>query len=73
MTGARDIHEKPVEELFARFYTDRNNGVEPDGKDLALMTFVGEMTRAASDKGEPGEEVFRKVLDFVLGQEVGRK
>ena len=73
MTGARDIHEKPVEELFARFYTDRNNGVEPDGKDLALMTFVGEMTRAASDKGEPGEEDFRKVLDFVLGQEVGRK
>ena len=73
MTGARDIHEKPVEELFAGFYTDRNNGVEPDGKDLALMAFVGEMTRAATDKGEPGEEDFRKIVDFVLGQEAGRK
>ena len=73
LAGTRDIHEKPVEELFAGFYTDRNNGVQPDARDLALMSFVGEMTRAARDQGEPGEPEFRKVLDFVLGQEVSGK
>ena len=67
LSGSREIHEKPVEELFARFYTDRNNGIEPDEQDLALMSFVGEMTRAAQGE-EPGEADFRRILDFVLEQ-----
>ena len=38
--GTKDMHEKPVEELFADFYKDRNNGTEADDRDLALMAFV---------------------------------
>ena len=67
-----DIHGKPIEELFARFYTDRNNGVEPDEQDLALMAFVGEMTRTGSPEASD-ETAFRKILDFVLKQEVNRE
>jgi len=73
LSGSREIHEKPVEELFAGFYTDRNSGVEPDEKDLALMAFVGEMTRATKEQEKPEEEDFRKILDFVLRQEVSRE
>ena len=64
---------KPVEELFADFYRERNGGVEAGDKDLGLMAFAGEMTRrAAAAGGEPGEEDFRKILDFVMEQEGGR-
>ena len=69
LSGSREIREKSVEELFAGFYTERNDGVEPDGRDLALMAYVGELTRAAQD-AEPTEEECRKILQFVLGQEV---
>ena len=72
--GAKDMHEKPVEELFADFYKDRNNGIEADEQDLELMTFVGEMTRnAAITQEAPDEKTFREILDFVLRQEVNRK
>ena len=38
------------------------------------MTFVGEMTRdVASGQEEPDERDFRKILDFVLRQEVSRE
>ena len=72
-SGSGDVHERPVEELFAGFYTDRNNGVEPDEQDLALMSFVGEMTRETRGQEKPDEEDFRKILDFVLKQGVNRK
>ena len=73
LSDTKDIHEKPVEELFAGFYTDRNNGIQPDEQDLALMAFVGEMIRTADSREEPREEDFRKILNFVLGQEVNGK
>ena len=67
------IDEKPVEELFAEFYRERNGGVEAGEKDLGLMAFAGEMTRRAAAAGEePGEKDFRKILDFVMEQEGGR-
>ena len=73
-SGTRDMHERPVEELFADFYQDRNNGVEADEKDRELMAFVGELTRnAAVTREEPDEQAFRRILDFVLGQEANRK
>jgi hypothetical protein len=63
-----------VEELFADFYRDRNNGVEADEKDLELMAFVGELTRsAAAAREEPDEQAFRRILDFVIRQEANRK
>ena len=72
--GTKEMHEKPVEELFADFYRDRNHGVEAEEKDLELMAYVGELTRnAAAAREEPDEKEFRKILDFVLRQEVGRK
>ncbi len=71
LSGAGDIHEIPVEELFAKFYTDRNNGIEPDAQDLALLAYVGEMTRK-TDRRDTDEEEYRKIVDFVLGQGVNR-
>ena len=73
-SGSKEMRERPVEELFADFYRDRNNGTEAEEKDRQLMTFVGEMTRdAASGQEEPDERDFRKILDFVLRQEVSRE
>ena len=72
--GTKDMHEKPVEELFADFYKERNNGTEADDRDLELMAFVGEITRdAAITQEEPDEKAYRKILDFVFKQEVSRK
>ena len=71
LSDTKDMREKPVEELFADFFKERNNGVDPDEQDLALMAFVGEMTRnAAVAQEQPDEKDFRKILDFVLGQGV---
>ena len=73
LKGTKDIQEKPVEELFADFYTDRHNGAEPDEKDLDLMAFVGELARTSlAGQAEPDEKDFRKIIDFVLDQEAGR-
>ena len=73
-SASKDMHEKPVEELFADFYKERNNGIEADGQDLELMAFVGELTRtAAVTQEKPDEKAFRKILDFVLEQEANRK
>ena len=72
--GGKDMREKPVEELFAEFYRERNNGIEAGEKDLELMAFAGEMTRSAIASGEePGDRDFEKILNFVLEQEGGRK
>lgn len=71
LSGTKEMREKPVEELFADFFKERNNGVDPDEQDLELMAFVGEMTRnAAVTQEEPDEKDFRKILDFVLEQGV---
>ena len=62
------------EELFADFYKDRNNGIEAHELDLELMAFVGEMTRDAAIRQEaPDEKAFRKIVDFMMGQEAGLK
>ena len=72
-TGTKDMREKPVEALFADFYRERNNGIEAEEKDLELMAFAGELTRqAGAAQAEPDERDFQKIVDFVLGQEVGR-
>ena len=72
--GTKDMHEKPVEELFADFYKERSNGIEAEERDLELMAFVGEMTRdAAVTQEEPDEKAFRKILEYVLKQEASRK
>ena len=73
LSGTKEVHDKPLEALFADFYTERNNGTQPEEKDLELMAFTGEMVRAADGQTPPGEEDFRKILDFVLGQEGSRK
>ncbi len=73
LTGGEAAREKPVEELFAEFYRERNNGVEAGDKDVALMAFAGEMTRRAAASGEePSDKDFEKILNFVLEQEEGR-
>ena len=70
VSGTEDVHEKPVEELFADFYRDRSGGIEADEKDRALLAFTGEMTRRATEgTTEPDETEFRKILEFALGQE----
>ena len=72
--GTKDMHEKPVEELFADFYKERSNGIEAEERDLELMAFVGEMTRdAAVTQEEADEKAFRKILEYVLKQEASRK
>ena len=69
-SGSKDMHEKPVEALFAEFYTARNNGVEPDAQELDLLAFVGDLTRSrVAGREEPKDEDFRKILEYVLGQE----
>ena len=74
LSGTKDMHEKPVEELFAEFYRERNNGVEANRQDLDLMAFVGELTRSAAvDRQEPDEKEYRKILDFVFRQEAEKK
>ena len=71
---SKEIREKPVEALFASFYTERNNGIEPNDRDLELMKYVGEMTRNAEDmQTEPGEKEFQRILDYVLEQEADEK
>ena len=72
LAESREAREKPVEELFARFYTERHSGAEPDGRDLALLSFVGEMTREGREEA-PGEADFRKIVDFVMKQEAGQE
>lgn len=68
-----DMREKPVEKLFAEFYSERTSGTEPSDPDLELMAFVGEMARETADGGnEPDEQDFRKIVDYVLAQEEGR-
>ena len=73
LSGTREMQEKPVEELFADFYRERNGGVEAGEADLELMTLVGEMTRSlAAGQQEPEEKDYRKILDFIRRQEASR-
>lgn len=68
-----DMRGKPVEQLFAEFYTDRNGGIGPDDPDTELMAFVGGMTRRTAETNEePNEADFRKILDFIAEQEADK-
>ncbi len=74
VSGMKDLREEPVEELFADFYKERNNGVEADLRELELLSFVGELTRTSGTDPEGNDEAnCRKILDFALGQEANRK
>ena len=45
INGGTELREKPVEELFADFYTQRSNGSPPDSQDMELLHFAGELLR----------------------------
>lgn len=62
------VEELPVERLFASFYAGRMGGEAPDPLDAKLLTFAGELTRAACPGTPPGAEEIRALLDF-LGRE----
>ncbi len=67
---SKDMQEKPVETLFADFYRERNNDIEAEDPDLALMRLVGEITRDAEiSQEEPDESALRRILAFVMEQE----
>jgi len=71
LTATKEIHEKPIEALFADFYRERNNGTEADAAELELMAKIGEMTRNAPvGQARPDDKDFQTILDFVLRQEV---
>ncbi len=70
---AHDLREKPVEELFAEFYTARSGGESPDEDDAALLHYAAELLRN-SDAGADGKSVDPKLADQVLAflaKEVG--
>ncbi len=67
--STRAVKEKSVEELFADFYTERNDGVPPTERDLALLHFAGERLRAADVRAEPSTEEIAGLLDYLTRQE----
>jgi exonuclease SbcD len=60
-----DLREKPVEELFADFYTSRCGGEAPDEGDAALLHYAAELLRN-SDAGADGKAVDPKLAEDVL-------
>ena len=73
LRNAREVREKPVGELFADFYRERNKGIDPEEADLALMAYTGEVAGSVPDEQKDLEEEARKVLDYVLKQEEDRQ
>lgn len=63
--GAKDLRDKPVEELFTEFYGERSGGELPDDSEIALMHFVAELLRN-SETGTDGKYVDPKLSDQVL-------
>ena len=61
--------EQSVEELFARFYTERCGGEEPTGEDLALLRFAGERLRHRESSGMSEQQDIAALLDFLTEQE----
>lgn len=79
--GAKEMRDKPVEELFADFYKERNGGIDPTAEDLELLSFAGELTRASElgadaaekAKREEKDQNARKILDYILKQEAAQQ
>ena len=63
--GAKDLRDKPVEELFTEFYGERSGGELPDDSEIALMHFVAELLRNI-ETGTDGKYVDPKLSDQVL-------
>ena len=69
-----EIKNKALEEIANSLKKNKNIIFEANEQDLDLMAFIGEMTRnAAITQETPDEKDFRKILEYVLGQEVSRK
>ena len=64
--------EQSVEELFARFYTERCGGEEPAEEDLALLRFAGERLRHRESSGMSEQQDIAALLDFLTEQEAER-
>ncbi len=62
--------EQSVEELFARFYTERCGGEEPAEEDLALLRFAGERLRCRESSGSDEQRDIDALLAFLEEQEV---
>ncbi|MBQ4382718.1 MAG: exonuclease SbcCD subunit D [Oscillospiraceae bacterium] len=65
-----ELETRPVEELFADFYTERAGG-QPEREDLELMGRAAELVRN-SDGGADGREVSpalaEKLVDYLIGE-----
>lgn len=69
LTDARAMEEKPVEELFTDFYTERSNGQPPDEQELALLAFAAEQIQQADPHGKVDPAQVEQLLQFLLQQE----
>jgi exonuclease SbcD len=71
---AETVGERPVEELFSDFYSQRNHEAQPDEAEQAILCFTGEQVRQGEwdDKNIPSPKTVNALLDFVLGQEVSK-
>jgi hypothetical protein len=71
---AEKVGERPVEELFSDFYSQRNHEVQPDEAEQAILRFTGEQVRQGDwdDKNTPAPKTVDALLDFVLGQEAAK-
>ena len=64
---AETLAEKPVEELFADFYTDRSGGEAPAAEDLSLMKYAAELLRNAPEGADAGDAVLTdRLLDYLF-------
>lgn len=59
--AAEGLRERPLEDLFADFYTERSGGEPPEPEDLALLRRAGELLRA-----HPIETGQRSAVDETL-------
>lgn len=66
LSDARDIREKPLEELFSDFSRERA-GSEPDDEDLKVLRKAAELA-AAGEGEDPAPQDVQALLDFVLGE-----
>jgi len=64
--SSRVVKEKPVEQLFAEFYEERNGNEAPDEAAMALLGFAGEQLRHADTSAEPTREDVDRLLTALL-------
>jgi exonuclease SbcD len=68
--SSRGVKEKPMEQLFAEFYEERNGGEAPDEAAMVLLGFAGEQLRHADTSVEPTrEDVERLLAELMRGEE----